>query len=148
MDDEDDFREVYSCGIAQPELLRLLQLKSSAVRDLLSRYIFRIISRGSCTEALAKALESPIPIGSDDTSLKDLSRSIILEALTAFKSSEIPSGLQSLESSQLDLLLKYVYKGFEFSFNNSSTLLVWHEKLLEVTGIGGIVRVLTDMKSV
>lgn len=92
-------------------------------------------------------MESPVPIGSDDPSLKELSLKIILEVLVAFKSSEIPNGLSVLDSTQIELLLKYVYKGFEVS-SNSSSLLLWHEKLLLESGVGGILKVITDMKTV
>jgi actin related protein 2/3 complex subunit 5 len=34
------------------------------------------------------------------------------------------------------------------SLYNSAILLTWHEKILEIAGVGGIVRVLTDTKTV
>jgi hypothetical protein len=37
MDEDQDFKEVYSSGIDQQELLQILNVKSSLVKDLLSR---------------------------------------------------------------------------------------------------------------
>lgn len=50
--------------------------------------------------------------------------------LTAFKSSDIEKGVQSLDRNGVDLLMKYIYKGFEKpSENSSAVLLQWHEKV-------------------
>lgn len=50
---------------------------------------------------------------------------------------------------QKDVLMKYVYRGFENpSEGSSGHLLFWHEKVFESTGVGSIVRVLTDRKKV
>lgn len=50
--------------------------------------------------------------------------------LTAFKSSDIEKGVQSLDRNGVDLLMKYIYKGFERpSENSSAVLLQWHEKV-------------------
>lgn len=54
-----------------------------------------------------------------------------------------------LDSTQLDVLMKYIYRGFERpSENSSAVLLQWHEKVFNVAGVGCIVRVLTDRKRV
>jgi actin related protein 2/3 complex subunit 5 len=50
---------------------------------------------------------------------------------------------------QIDLLMKYIYRGFESPSDGSSGhLLLWHEKVFEKGGLGSIVRVLTDKKKV
>lgn len=55
---------------------------------------------------------------------------MVLKVLTAFKSSDIEKGVQSLDRSGVDLLMKYIYKGFERpSENSSAVLLQWHEKV-------------------
>lgn len=54
----------------------------------------------------------------------------MLKVLTAFKSSDIEKGVQSLDRNGVDLLMKYIYKGFERpSENSSAVLLQWHEKV-------------------
>ena len=50
---------------------------------------------------------------------------------------------------QKDLLMKYIYRGFESpSEGSSAQLLFWHEKVFETAGVGSIVRVMTDRKKV
>lgn len=57
--------------------------------------------------------------------------------LSAFKSSDIEKGVQSLDKNGVDLLMKYIYKGFEKpSENSSAVLLQWHEKVNSYTSLG------------
>ncbi|XP_071622056.1 actin-related protein 2/3 complex subunit 5-like protein isoform X2 [Heliangelus exortis] len=73
----------------------------------------------------------------------------MLKVLTSFKSSEIEQAVNSLDRNGVDLLMKYIYKGFEKPTENSSAILLqWHEKALAVGGLGSIVRVLTARKTV
>ncbi|XP_077000889.1 actin-related protein 2/3 complex subunit 5-like protein isoform X2 [Tamandua tetradactyla] len=76
-------------------------------------------------------------------------QSVVLKVLTNFKSSEIEQAVQSLDKNGIDLLMKYIYKGFEKPTENSSAVLLqWHEKALAVGGLGSIIRVLTARKTV
>ena len=55
---------------------------------------------------------------------------LVLKVLSSFKSSDIEKGVQSLDKNGVDLLMKYIYKGFERpSENSSAVLLQWHEKV-------------------
>lgn len=57
---------------------------------------------------------------------------LVLKVLSAFKSSDIEKAVQSLDRSGVDLLMKYIYKGFERpSENSSGVLLQWHEKVTD-----------------
>ncbi len=47
-----------------------------------------------------------------------------------FKTSEIEKAINDLDKDAIDVLMKYIYKGFsEPSDNSSAVLLVWHEKV-------------------
>lgn len=55
---------------------------------------------------------------------------MVLRVLTSFKGSEIEPAVNSLDSNGIDLLMKYIYKGFEKPTENSSAILLqWHEKV-------------------
>jgi actin related protein 2/3 complex subunit 5 len=54
-----------------------------------------------------------------------------MDVLSSVKSTEIPALVKTLNENQLDLLMKYVFKGMAAPEKfNSSTLLQWHEKVL------------------
>jgi actin related protein 2/3 complex subunit 5 len=73
----------------------------------------------------------------------------VLKVLLSFKSAEIEAAVKSLDQNKLDVLMKYIYRGFESpSEGSSAQLLTWHEKVLAVAGLGSIVRTLTDRKRV
>lgn len=62
--------------------------------------------------------------------LQERAQGVVLKVLTSFKSSEIEQAVNSLDRNGIDLLMKYVYKGFEKPTENSSAILLqWHEKV-------------------
>ncbi|XP_051980839.1 actin related protein 2/3 complex, subunit 5-like, b [Xyrauchen texanus] len=107
-----------------------------------------LIRQGDMMAALHIALRNP-PINSKNPALKEKALTVVLRVLTSFKSSDIESAVKSLDKNGVDLLMKYVYKGFERPTENSSAILLqWHEKAFSIGGLGSIVRVMTARKTV
>ncbi|XP_058958149.1 actin-related protein 2/3 complex subunit 5-A-like [Pocillopora verrucosa] len=99
-------------------------------------------------EALKAALTNA-PIMSKNQATKDKAFGIVLRVLTAVKAAEVDKCVKILDKNEQDVLMKYIYRGFaEPTEGSSATLLTWHEKLLAVAGLGSIVRVLSDRKTV
>lgn len=72
------------------------------------------------------------PINTKSQAVKERAQGIVLKVLTNFKSSEIEQAVQSLDRNGIDLLMKYIYKGFEKPTENSSAVLLqWHEKVCD-----------------
>ena len=96
-----------------------------------------------------KIVLSCAPLGSKDPAAKAASLALALRVLLAFKDSQIDDAVKELDSESRDVLMKFIYRGFEQPTENSSArLLVWHAKVFAVSGVGSIVRVLTDKKKV
>lgn len=68
-------------------------------------------------------------------SLQERAQGVVFKVLTSFKSSEIEQAVNSLDKNGIDLLMKYIYKGFEKPTENSSAILLqWHEKVRVSSG--------------
>merc|ERR1712241_1108353 len=99
--------------------------------------VSNFLSKGNPGEAL-KLLLSSAPIGSKNQADKDAAFHLVFRVLTSVKQNQVE-----------DLLMKYIYRGFENPSDNSSAqLLFWHEKVFDEADVGAIVRVLTDRKRV
>ncbi|XP_030642675.1 actin related protein 2/3 complex, subunit 5-like, b isoform X2 [Chanos chanos] len=108
--------------------------------------------RHSCTgdmmTAFHIALRNP-PINTKNPAVKERAQAVVLRVLTSFRSSDIEPAVRSLDRNGVDLLMKYIYRGFEKPSENSSAILLqWHEKAFAVGGLGSIVRVMTARKTV
>lgn len=72
--------------------------------------------------------------------------------MNCFKGVEkIEEAVNSLDKDSVDVLMKYIYRGFELPASENVTcaaLLVWHEKVMEKGGLGSIIRVMTDRRRV
>ncbi|XP_042284734.1 actin-related protein 2/3 complex subunit 5-like [Thunnus albacares] len=107
-----------------------------------------LLRQGNMNAALQAVLKNP-PINSKNQNVKDRAETLVVKVLSSFKSSDIEKAVGSLDKAGVDLLMKYIYRGFEKpSDNSSAVLLLWHEKALAVGGVGSIVRVLTARKTV
>lgn len=67
----------------------------------------------------------------------------------AIKSGEVANTIKALNDVQLDVLMKYIYKGMAFpEYFSAGVLLGWHERALAAGGLGSIIRVMSDKQSV
>lgn len=99
-------------------------------------------------EALQVVLRNP-PVNTKSQQVKDQVFNLVMKVLSQFKSSEIEKGVNSLDTQSLDVLMKYIYRGFAVGSDKySAMLLQWHEKAFAAGDLGCIVRVLTDRKKV
>uniref|UniRef100_A0ACB8EZS9 Actin- protein 2/3 complex subunit 5-like protein n=1 Tax=Sphaerodactylus townsendi TaxID=933632 RepID=A0ACB8EZS9_9SAUR len=105
-----------------------------------------------CTGDMLRAFHMALrnsPINTKNAAAKERAQEVVMKVLTSFKGSEIEQAVNTLDRNGIDLLMKYIYKGFEKPTENSSAILLqWHEKALAVGGLGSIVRVLTARKTV
>jgi len=107
-----------------------------------------MLSKNRATDALQYVLANS-PLNTKNQAVKDRALQAVLKVLLSFKAAEIEAAVKSLDQNKLDVLMKYIYRGFEIpSEGSSAQLLIWHEKVLAVAGLGSIVRTLTDRKRV
>ena len=137
--DEDQYVDEESSEPGGDNAAAQLVDRDSRVRNL--------IAQGNHIGALPVILDSP-PVGSTDKNLKDKNMSLVLDVLTRFKTADIEKGVSGLNEYQLDILMKYVYKGFaEGGEKDFPILLSFHERIYKLGGLGCIMRVLTDRKT-
>ena len=94
---------------------------------------------------------------------------MVLDVLTRFRAADIEKAVKGLSNEQIDILMKYLYRGFASPTENScGILLSWHDKVhthstewlvyiltvnvsvqaVAAGGLGSIVRVMTDRRAV
>jgi actin related protein 2/3 complex subunit 5 len=78
---------------------------------------------------LSVVLSNP-PLNTKNQVVKDAAFQLVLRVLKSIQNgSEIEKAVRQLDINAVDVLMKYIYKGFEKESNNSSILLNWHEKV-------------------
>ncbi|CEQ41803.1 SPOSA6832_03553 [Sporobolomyces salmonicolor] len=139
--------ELYQPDPRPPQqVLSDTQAKDRAVRGLLQR--------GDVAAALKECVrEGEWPYGEDSVpeivQAKQLALNLILSVLNSSRSTDIPALVATLEPAEQVTLMKYLYKAMEnLGDSSGNVVLGWHEKLVEVAGIGCIVRVMTDRRRV
>ncbi|XP_016954827.1 actin-related protein 2/3 complex subunit 5 [Drosophila biarmipes] len=107
--------------------------------------ITTLLTQGKSVEALLSALQNA-PLRCKNQNVKDHALNITLRVLLSIKSTQMDQAIDTLEQNDLiDVLMKYIYRGFEIpSEGSSGHLLQWHEKALAKGGVGCIVRVMSD----
>ncbi|KYN34273.1 Actin-related protein 2/3 complex subunit 5 [Trachymyrmex septentrionalis] len=104
------------------------------------------IIKGKNAEALISVLKSA-PLECKNQQVKDSARNLTQKVLLSIKSNQVDDCLAQLDRDLIDVLMKYIYRGFEIPTEGSSShLLLWHEKVFNVSGVGCIVRVFSDSK--
>ncbi|KAG0145206.1 hypothetical protein CROQUDRAFT_723596 [Cronartium quercuum f. sp. fusiforme G11] len=139
--------ELYEHDPRSPDqMLSDAQVKTQQARSFLTR---------ADVPAVLKLLLTSPPYGPPSPALQSaqaLTLQTLLDTLASTRTSDIPTVLASLDSDQLDWLMKYVYKAMSLITTDPNTpsavLLNWHEKLTELGGTGSIVRVMTDRRRV
>ncbi|CAN0592857.1 unnamed protein product, partial [Ectocarpus sp. 12 AP-2014] len=77
--------------------------------------------------ALRKSLEDP-PVFCKDEAVKAKSTECVLMVLTGVREDQIENCLAGLSLDEIDVLVKYVYKGLGMPRNNGP-LFKWHAKV-------------------
>ncbi|CAF0894282.1 unnamed protein product [Didymodactylos carnosus] len=98
----------------------------------------RFIDEMKYSKALEYVLQNA-PVRSKHPEKKKKAAHMALSTMMKIKQQEISDVINSIPPSLRDTLMKYVYRGFESPKDYaSSSLLVWHEKVLAATGLGTI----------
>jgi len=69
----------------------------------------------------------------------------VLDALRSIKKDQAQL-LDEIEEHEREVLLKYVYYGFQAKPEFATEYTTWHQAIVKKDGLGAIVRVLTDIK--
>lgn len=84
-----------------------------------------------------------------DPVLKESVFNLIMYIILNVKKPDIESILEKLDNDQLDILMRYIYKGLEHPVDGRSNhLFFWHSAIFEKTGPGSIVRMLCDKRKI
>jgi actin related protein 2/3 complex subunit 5 len=121
-----------------------------SVEDIQSRgtQARALMSKGDYAGSLSLALSNP-PYGGSNES-KDLQLKIVLDILTAVRSSDVTPLIERLSTEEQNVLVKYLYKGMASplgqSHGNGGVLLSWFEKTVDIAGQGPIIRYISDRR--
>lgn len=81
--------------------------------------------------------------------LKSTATQTVFLALSAARPTDIQACVKSLTTAEMDILTKYLYRAMKTpEVFNAAVLLSWHKEVVDVTGLGSIVRVMTSRTSV
>ena len=105
-----------------------------------------LLNSNKNVEALKQFLSSS-PVGVKDPDTKTKIRDLAQRILLAVKKEEMEPAVSKMDKDTLDVLMKFIYAGFESPVEGSSGhLLVWHDKVFAASGVGSVVRVLADKR--
>lgn len=104
------------------------------------------LNAGRGPSAIPDVLSNSI-IGCKNQALKDRNADVMMKLLTCVKEAGVKAIVDKLDEDQIDVLMKYVYRLLETG-DNSPILLKWHECAFEKGGLGTIVRVISERRTV
>jgi actin related protein 2/3 complex subunit 5 len=104
------------------------------------------MNMGNLTDALKTGLQNVPWDGTPQQKREDAEA--VVNVLVSFKDQQINEALNGLSVDEIDVLMKYVFKGLSMgNAKYSSQLFKWFEAIETKTGgLGAITRVLTDTK--
>ena len=114
-----------------------------AARD---KEVSSFLARKDKLSALRAALQNP-PLLSKSGQVKDANSDVVDKVLNSISDSDINSLVEALDPESCDILMKYIYK-FMSRASNCATVLKMHSVLTDKTGLGSIVRSMSDRKTV
>ncbi|TKR93526.1 hypothetical protein L596_007962 [Steinernema carpocapsae] len=111
------------------------------------RQVTQLLASNQNVEALHAALLNP-PLKSKNQVVKDRATALVTRVLTSFKTTEIEAAVKVLNDDEADLLMKYVYKSMDILADGATCqyLLVWHSQIIQRSGLGSVMRVLSDRR--
>ena len=119
---------------------------SSALASVQSQ-VEQMLSSGRGEEALKLVISDPMYKA--DQASKDESAKLAAKVMGAFKTADISKAVSGMSPAEVNVLLKYVYRGMELPETGASaSLLAFHKACVDAAGEGAIVRVLTDRQRV
>lgn len=134
--------------IQPEELVPECQPVSAQEVATLQQNINSLVSKGSFSDAISLVTSNPM-YGAEPQSKSQLLGAVV-DLLSMVKQSEISTIVKSLSSEQQNVLIKYLYSGMSSSKGQKQggVLLAWYDKTVEVTGLGPVVRYLSDRRQV
>lgn len=118
----------------------------------ISRQCKSVLSQGQFLQALALVLDNAPYVSDEET--KKIHAETVFEVLCSVKNnhanSDLSGFIKQLSSDQQDTLVKYLYKamGESYGAKQGGLLLQWFEKTVQETGLGPIVRFISDRRTV
>ncbi|ORX76445.1 Arp2/3 complex 16 kDa subunit ARPC5 [Anaeromyces robustus] len=140
VDIDEDFEEEVEADVGVDNLAKYNSLCDDVKSNIL---------KGDLSSAIKRAVSEAFISKKAPQDIRERCISTVIEAMCAVKTLEIPTIVKQLTNDELDILMKFVYVGMASpEVYNSSILITWHEKIVNVAGLGCIVRVLTDRNTV
>ena len=145
-DDEGGGRKIVVQG-ARPEVKIL---DDDATIGARTKEVESLIARSQGKDAVLCAIKDA-PAGSKNQQAKDNNYKTVVKALNAVKEADIRAVVEQVHKtmgeSGSDILMKYVCRALAEA-DSCGTMLKYHAALVEVAGLGCIVRTMTDRKTV